>query len=69
MTASFSSTLVNLSIEVETFDDCLYLLDERLNNLCTLKIDIEDIDISVFDVDNMVKEKSTGKKSLTFVYF
>ncbi|CAF5048599.1 unnamed protein product, partial [Rotaria sp. Silwood1] len=33
-----SSTLTELKIQVETFDDCLYLLDERFNCLSTLII-------------------------------
>ncbi|CAF5220984.1 unnamed protein product, partial [Rotaria magnacalcarata] len=38
-----SSTLTKLKIDVNTFDDCLYILDGRLDCLSTLIIDIEKI--------------------------
>jgi hypothetical protein len=72
MTAYFSSSLADLYIKVQTFDDCLYLLNDRLNNLCTLEIEIKDIDNSLFDIANTVKMKHVcllEKKSLTFVCF
>jgi hypothetical protein len=50
-----SSILTKLTINVNTFDDCLYLLDGRFNHLSTLIIDIEKISISISDIDNMVK--------------
>jgi hypothetical protein len=50
-----SSILTKLTINVNTFDDCLYLLDGRFNRLSTLIIDIEKISISIEDIDNMVK--------------
>ncbi len=49
------SILTKLTINVATFDDCLYLLDGRFNRLSTLIIDIEKISISIMDIDNMVK--------------
>ena len=39
-TSFISSTLTKLNICVDTFDDCLYLLDGRLECLSTLVIDI-----------------------------
>jgi hypothetical protein len=36
----FSSTLVELHITVFLFDDCLYLLDGRLNQLRTLFVNV-----------------------------
>ncbi len=35
-----SSTLLKLNIRVQTFDDCLYLLDGRFNQLHTLCVDL-----------------------------
>ncbi len=42
-TSCMSSTLSTLNINVETFDDCLYLLDGRLQCLSTLIINFEKI--------------------------
>ncbi|CAF3562791.1 unnamed protein product [Rotaria sp. Silwood1] len=42
-TSCMSSTLTTLNINVETFDDCLYLLDERLNSLLTLIICVKQL--------------------------
>ena len=39
----FSSTLLELHINVYLFDDCLYLLDGRLNQLHTLFVNVYDI--------------------------
>ncbi|CAF4254441.1 unnamed protein product, partial [Rotaria sordida] len=36
----FSSTLLHLHITVDTFDDCLYLLDGRFNQLNTFDVTI-----------------------------
>jgi hypothetical protein len=49
-----SSTLTTLEIIVENFDDCLYLLDERLNCLSTLKIHVDEIASTSGTVDNTV---------------
>jgi hypothetical protein len=38
-----SSTLLKLTISVLYFDDCLYLLDGRFNQLHTLRVDLFDI--------------------------
>ncbi|CAF4618030.1 unnamed protein product [Rotaria sp. Silwood2] len=38
-----SSTLLKLNIRVQCFEDCLYLLDGRFNQLHTLYVDIVDI--------------------------
>jgi hypothetical protein len=38
-----SSTLLKLTINVQYFDDCLYLLDGRFNQLHTLHVDLFDI--------------------------
>lgn len=51
----FSSSLVNLSISVHTFDDCLSLLDGRLHQLRKLCIVIEQIDDSTLTMENLVK--------------
>jgi hypothetical protein len=49
-----SSTLTTLEINVITFDDCLYLLDERLNCLSTLKIHVNEIAYTSGTIDNTV---------------
>ncbi|CAF1333108.1 unnamed protein product [Rotaria sordida] len=53
-----SSTLTELEIYVKTFDDCLYLLDERLNCLSTLKIHVEEIVYTPETIDNTVNDGS-----------
>jgi hypothetical protein len=53
-TTFHSSILTDLYILVETFDDCLYLLDGRLNRLTTLNITVYCIDNSSTIVQNMV---------------
>ena len=40
-----SSTLLYLDIKVQSFDDCLYLLDGRFNQLHTLIVDL----VNLFD--------------------
>ncbi|CAF4176758.1 unnamed protein product [Rotaria sp. Silwood2] len=57
-----SSTLMKLNIVVNTFDDCLYLLDGRLECLSTLVIKIQRISRSVLNIDNT-------RKLLKFKYF
>ncbi len=49
-----SSTLTDLKINVETFDDCLYLLDGHFNCLSTLIINIEIISSTSGAIDNTV---------------
>ncbi len=49
-----SSTLSTLNINVETFDDCLYLLDGRLQCLSTLIIHVENISFTSSTVDDAV---------------
>ncbi|CAF4344834.1 unnamed protein product [Rotaria socialis] len=51
-TNCLSSTLTTLEITVKTFDDCLYLLDERLNCLSTLKIHVDEIAFTSGTIDN-----------------
>ncbi len=48
------STLTELKVNVETFDDCLYLLDGRFNCLSTLIINIEIISSTSGTIDNTV---------------
>jgi hypothetical protein len=55
-TSCVSSTLTKLNINVNTFDDCLYLLHGRLENLSTLIIDISEINESSLNKDNTVRE-------------
>ncbi|CAF3650892.1 unnamed protein product [Rotaria sp. Silwood1] len=51
-TSCMSSTLTTLNINVETFDDCLYLLDERLNSLLTLFIYVVEISYIISNIQN-----------------
>ncbi len=53
-TTFYSSILTHLYIHVETFDDCLYLLDDRLERLTTFSVTIYSIDNSSTIVHNMV---------------
>jgi hypothetical protein len=55
-----SSTLLNLTITVSTFDDCLVLLDGRLCHLSTFNVTICHIDNSSLTIDNTVKYYSNN---------
>ena len=50
----FSTTLTYLCINVDTFDDCLYLLDGRLKQLTTLIVKTRQICKSSLIIHNMV---------------
>ncbi|CAF3287223.1 unnamed protein product [Rotaria sp. Silwood2] len=54
-TSCVSSTLTKLNIEVNTFDNCLYLLDGRLQCLSTFIINIFEIFDSSAYIDNTKK--------------
>ncbi|UJR24265.1 hypothetical protein I4U23_027232 [Adineta vaga] len=49
-----STTLTTLEITAETFNDFLYLLDERLNCLSTLKIHVDEITPTSGTIDKTV---------------
>ncbi|CAF1086880.1 unnamed protein product [Rotaria sordida] len=51
-TSCVSSTLTKLNINVNTFDDCLYLLDGHLDSLSTIIINIRKISPPLLDIDN-----------------
>ena len=53
--ACFSSTIVHLSIKVMDLEDCLSLLDGRLNRLHTFIVEIHHICPSTNDLANTVK--------------
>jgi hypothetical protein len=53
-TSSISSTLIKLTINVLTFDDCLYLLNGCFESLSTLIIDIMEITRLSSNIDNTV---------------
>jgi hypothetical protein len=53
-TNCMSSTLTILKINVETFNDCLYLLDGRLDSLSKLIIYVEIISYKSGTLNNMV---------------
>ncbi len=50
----FSPILTYLSINVNTFDDCLYLLDGRLKQLTELSVNVCDVDKPSVIPHNMV---------------
>ena len=54
LTTFSSSILTKLCINVSTFDDCLYLLDGRLNQLNTFIVRIYDIDAPSVIIHNEV---------------
>jgi len=54
-TSCVSSTLRKLNIDVNTFDDCLYLLDGRFDSLSTLIVTIVKISSSLSNIDNTVR--------------
>ncbi|CAF2757379.1 unnamed protein product [Rotaria sp. Silwood2] len=53
-TSCVSSTVTELKITVSTFDDCLYLLDGRLQHLSILIIHIIEISDSSLNIDNTI---------------
>ncbi len=53
-TNCMSSTVTVLKINVKTFDDCLYLLDGRLDSLSKLIIHVKRIQYTLRTIDNMV---------------
>jgi len=55
LTSCVSSTLRKLNIVVNTFDDCLYLLDGRFDSLSTLIVTIVKISGSLSNIDNTVR--------------
>ena len=55
LTNCVSSTLTKLKIDVNTLDDCLYILDGRFDCLSTLIIDIEKIRPLLSNIDTTVK--------------
>ncbi|CAF2820108.1 unnamed protein product [Rotaria sp. Silwood2] len=65
MGSCFSSILTKLTINVNTFDDCLYHLDGLFIRLSTLIIDIEKISISISDVEKMKQLSKLKYFSLT----
>ena len=50
-----SSSLTKLTIHVNAFHDCLYLLDGRLECLSTLIIVVSQITDSSLNIDNIVR--------------
>ncbi|CAF2668198.1 unnamed protein product [Rotaria sp. Silwood2] len=60
-----SSTLTKLKIDVNTLDDCLYILDGRSDCLSTLIIDIETIGPQLWNIDTTKKISKLKYFSLT----
>jgi hypothetical protein len=66
-----SSTLLKLNIRIQRFDDCLYLLDGRFNQLHTLYVDLTHI-YPPHDIQNQVSfikktcMLSNNKKKICF---
>ena len=61
----FSSILTYLSINVDTFDDCVYVLDGRLKQLIKLAATVYSVDRSASIAQNMV----SLHEILSFDYF
>lgn len=53
--AYFLPNIINLRINVDTLNDCLYLLDGRLTHLRTLSVRIAYIQACIIDIDSTVK--------------
>ncbi len=49
-----SSTLLELHVNLISFSDCLYILDGRFNQLCTLHVKIVSIGPSTLVINNKV---------------
>ncbi|CAF1321536.1 unnamed protein product [Rotaria sordida] len=64
----FSSTLVELHINVYYFDDCLYLLDGRLHQLHTLFVKVFHI-LSFFHSPGIKEEKLLNLKCFSLICF
>ncbi len=64
----FSSSIVNLRIGVETFDDCLYLLDGRLNQLRTFTVRVDNIRASSMIINTMVRNFLHLNKRMLFFF-
>ncbi|CAF3003260.1 unnamed protein product [Rotaria sp. Silwood2] len=62
-----SSTLTKLKIDVNTLDDCLYILDGRFDCLSTLIIDIEKIRPLLSNIDTTKKITKLKYLSLTSI--
>jgi hypothetical protein len=62
----FSSSLTTLHINVEDFDDCLYLLDGRFEQLHTLYIDIHFFWPPSSTIHNQVDNFSSKKTESIF---
>ncbi|CAF1127937.1 unnamed protein product [Rotaria sordida] len=64
-TSCVSSTLTKLNINVNTFDDCLYLLDDHLDSLSSIIINIRKISAPLLDIDNTENDKDSSTISNT----
>jgi len=52
----FSTSLTHLSISVKIFDDCLYIFNGHLSQLCKLNIVINQIDTPSLSIKNSVRK-------------
>ncbi len=52
--SNMSSTLIKLTINVQSFADCLYLLDGRFDSLSTLIVNVNDIYDLMIDIGGRV---------------
>lgn len=66
-TSCVSSSLTKLVINLQTFDDCLYLLDGRLKHLSILIISMMKIDNSSSNIDNTVSINLTIEYKKTYL--
>ena len=55
----YSSTILILNIKVQCFDDCLYLLDGRFNQLHTLYVDL----VNTYSPQNIKNQVSFARNN------
>jgi len=66
-TTCYSSSIVYLRIKVNTFDDCLYLLDGRLSQLHTFIVKVDSICDASMIINNTVKRSIDIRKNNSFI--
>ncbi|CAF3022952.1 unnamed protein product [Rotaria sp. Silwood2] len=59
-----SSSLSKLTNDIDDFDECLYLLDRRLECLCTLIVYISEITNSSLNINNTIRFVSIYRKRI-----
>jgi hypothetical protein len=54
-TKCYASNIIHLNVRIRNFNDCLYLLDERLCQLQTFIVEIDKINATSMAINNTVK--------------